>query len=251
VKHQLQNKYLINTDFLLGTGIIDNTELVPVTVENAAGEAISVTLDTSLRGLQVQAFEGDLPLYRQRPNRYYWATPIEENSTVYFQYNSCDQDPTQPSVEFFQELDRLLADERVQRLIMDMRNNTGGFVSVHNGFIDKIKASRFNLPGRLYVIVGRRTFSAAIDASDRFRDETAAVFVGEPSGGKPRFMIRSGDFALPFFTIRVSYSRGIRQTSDYGNTVMPDIVTGLTFRQYMAGQDPAVDAILKIPVSGK
>ena len=33
---------------------------------------------------------------------------------------------------------------------------------------------------------------------------------------------------------------------DYSNTLMPDIPAGLTFQQYMNGEDPALDAILGI-----
>jgi hypothetical protein len=86
-----------------------------------------------------------------------------------------------------------------------------------------------------------------MEACDRFRDETAAIFVGEPTGGKPQFVLRQGDFGLPYFGIRVSYSRGVEAATDPGPTLMPDTLTGLTFEQYMNGEDPALDAILSIP----
>ena len=63
-------------------------------------------------------------------------------------------------------------------------------------------------------------------------------------------MNRAGAFALPYFGIQVSYSNGIMNATDYGPTLMPDIVTGLTFQQYMSGDDPAMDAIEAIPLPG-
>ena len=107
--------------------------------------------------------------------------------------------------------------------------------------------SRFNETGRLYVIVGRATFSAAMEATNHLKDRTNAIFVGEPTGAKPRFQLRQGDFGLPYFGIRVSYSRGVESANDAGPTMIPDIQTGLTFEDYMNGADPALDAILRIP----
>jgi hypothetical protein len=63
----------------------------------------------------------------------------------------------------------------------------------------------------------------------------------------PRFVLRRGDFGLPYFGIRVSYSSGVENAADPSPTLVPDIQTGLTFRQYMNGEDPALEAILSIP----
>jgi hypothetical protein len=251
VKFQLPLNKLNNTDFLFGTGVTPDTYQAPIQVRTPSGDTVSATveaLNSALFPKLFPVYQGDPPLYRQHPDRHYWAATVQNGATVYFQYNSCSEDPKQSSQDFFAQLDELLSQDAVRRVIVDMRNNPGGFVSIHNAWIDRIKTSRFNQAGRLYVIVGRSTFSAAMDASDRFRDETAATFVGEPTGGKPRFMYRKGDFLLPNFGIRVSYSSGTRQTSDFGPTLVPDIRTGLTFADYMSGADPALEAILSIPL---
>jgi hypothetical protein len=163
---------------------------------------------------------------------------------VYFQYNGCSEDARQPSAEFFAELDRLLSQPEVDRLVVDLRNNSGGLTGILNPWFERIKSSRFNQPGRLCVIVGRATYSAAMEHSNRFREETAAIFVGEPTGAKPRFLLRRGDFGLPYFGIRVSYSNGIERAADPGPTLIPDIRVPVTFKDYMRGIDPALDAIL-------
>jgi hypothetical protein len=195
----------------------------------------------------IPVFQGTLPLYRQHANKYYWATVIDGGATVYFQYNSCTEDPSQPSATFLTQVNQMLTQSGVERLIVDMRNNTGGSAAILDPWIEQIRAGRYNAPGRLYVIVGRATFSAAMEASDLFRDETAAIFVGEPTGGKPRFLLRRGDFGLSYFGLRASYSNGVENANDPGPTLVPDIQTGLTFQQYMNGDDPAMDAILSIP----
>jgi hypothetical protein len=262
-KFLIPSNKLANTDFLFGTGVTNSTDsaeiravpwvgprpdagprrLPPLRPVGVDVQAVSPNQFPPM----IQAYQGDLPLYRQHPDKNYWAAVIDGGATVYFQYNSCREDPTLASAGFLAQLNQTLAANGVQRLIVDMRNNEGGFASILNPWIEQIKTSRFNQPGRLYVIVGRATFSAAMEATDRFHDGTAAIFVGEPTGGKPQFVYRQGDFGLPYFGIRVSYSGGVETAKDPGPTLVPDIQTGLTFEQYMNGDDPALDAILSIP----
>jgi hypothetical protein len=186
------------------------------------------------------------PLYRQHTDRNYWAVVIDNGMTLYFQYNSCMEDPKQPSKEFFAQLKPMMADTQVQRIVLDMRFNSGGFTSILSPWIEEIRQSRFNKKGRLYVIVGRATFSAAMEASNHLHDRTAAIFVGEPTGARPQFKLRRGDFPLPYFGIRVSYANGTESANLTGPTLIPDIQTGLTFSEYMKGLDPALNAILAI-----
>jgi hypothetical protein len=252
---------LANTDFLFGTGVTDSTDSAQIRVSHQpalhpgsgrpqpppSGPVTAVVQAVSQFPPMIQAYRGALPLYRQQPNKNYWATVIDGGATVYFQYNSCAEDPTLASADFLAQLNQTLAGNGVQRLIVDMRNNTGGSATILDPWIQVIRAGRFNQPGRLYIIVGKATYSAAMEASDFFRDETAAIFVGEPTGGKPRFVLRRGDFGLPNYGIRVSYSNGVENAKDPSPTLVPDILTGLTFRQYMNGEDPALEAILSIP----
>jgi len=263
VKFLIPRNKLGNTDFLFGTGVTDSTDSAQIRVLPRADLRLDagphqpplpspVSIDVqAVSAVQyprtIPVYQGDLPLYMQHSGKNYWATVIDGGATVYFQYNSCTEDPTLPSAGFLAQLNQMLAANGVQRLIVDMRNNEGGSVSILDPWIEQIKTSRFNQPGRLYVIVGRATFSAAMEATDHFHDETAAIFVGEPTGAMPKFIFRQADFGLPYFGIRVSYSGGVETAKLPGPALIPDIQTGLTFAQYMSGDDPAMDAILSIP----
>ncbi len=253
-KHRIPLQELTNANYLFGMGLIGGTDSVPLQAQTFSGG-----VPTSVVSAQVQTFgasqvpalipvfQGAAPLSRQHLDRNYWATVIDGGATVYFQYNSCMEDPKQASADFFPQLDQMTAQPGVQRVVLDMRNNSGGFTSILYPWFEEIRSSRFNQPGRLYVIVGRATFSAAMEATDDFHDQTAAIFVGEGTGGNPRFELRRGAFALPYYAIQVSYSNGVEGANDPDPTLTPDIVTGLTFQQYMSGDDPAMDAILAIP----
>ena len=272
LKFLLTANRLTNTDFLFGTGVTDSTAAAQILVQDPSGEPSHAYDRGGQAGMQrpvglpprfvsVSVEAGDpakfppmlsltpatLPLSRQHPERHYWATVIDGGATVYFQYNTCTEDPVQPSSDFLAQLNQMLVQNGVQRVIVDMRNNSGGSATILDPWIATIETSRFNQPGRLYVIVGRATFSAAMEATDLLHDGTAAIFVGEPTGGKPQFLLRRGDFALPYFGIRVSYSNGVEHANDPGPTLVPDIRVGVTFRDYMNGVDPALDAILSIP----
>ena len=43
-------------------------------------------------------------------------------------------------------------------------------------------------PGHLFVIIGRRTFSAAQNTVNMIEKNTNATFVGEPTGSRPNFV---------------------------------------------------------------
>ncbi len=251
-KYQIPLNKLTNTDFLFGTGITPDTNGAALTVQTADGSLVTVNVagvSQSQYPQLIPLLKGPLPLYLQHTDRHYWATVIDGGATVYFQYSSCTEDPKQASAAFFPQLNAMLAQQGVERLIVDMRFNTGGYTSILDPWINQIETSQFNHWSRLYVIVGRATFSAAMAASDRFYDETAAIFVGEPTGGKPRFQVRQGDFGLPYFSLRASYSNGVMSAKDADNTLTPVIRTGLTFQEYMNGVDPALNAILQIAPS--
>jgi uncharacterized protein (TIGR03437 family) len=250
VKYTIPDRELIIADFLFGKGLIAGTDSVPLQVQTASSAPVSANIQTyasSPAPKKISVFQGTPPLSRQYLDRNYWATIIDNGATVYFQYNSCMEDSKQPSTDFFKQLDQMIAQSGVERVILDMRYNEGGFTSILSPWITAIQASRFNQPGRLYVIVGRATFSAAMEHTNHLHDRTKAIFVGEPTGAKPRFQIRRGDFPLPYFGIRVSYSNGVENANDPGPTLIPDIPAGLTFQDYMNGVDRALNAILSIP----
>ena len=62
--------------------------------------------------------------------------------------------------------------------------------------------------GHLFVLIGRRTFSAAMNCASLLELHSKATFVGEPTGSRPNFVGESTYFTLPCTRYRVS--RGAR-----------------------------------------
>jgi hypothetical protein len=79
-----------------------------------------------------------------------------------------------------------------------------------------------------------------------FDRHTGAIFVGEPSGSAPNFVGESIPFRLPESGILVNVSDLWWQTSwpfDHRAAVAPRIYAPPTAADYLAGRDPAMDAI--------
>ena len=67
--------------------------------------------------------------------------------------------------------------------MVDLRHNLGGDNTADVAFVDALRPSRLNRPGRLYLLVGRATFSAAANFATTMDRGTRATFAGEPTGG--------------------------------------------------------------------
>ena len=96
----------------------------------------------------------------------------------------------------------------VKRLVVDMRQNGGGdFFEGRKHLIEPIKKRpALNQKGRLYVIVGRRTFSAALANAVDFRKDTNATLVGEPIGERPNSYSENDELTLPNSRLVISFS---------------------------------------------
>jgi len=120
-----------------------------------------------------------------------------------------------------------------------------------------IKRDRFDIPGNLFVIIGRKTFSAAVDFVGEAKHWTSAIFVGEPTGaglnayGDPE-ELETPNLHIPFQISTAYHQHGV--SSDRSGEFKPDIPAVMHAAQYFAGSDPSLEAIregtelLPIPV---
>jgi hypothetical protein len=103
--------------------------------------------------------------------------------------------------------------------------------------------------GGLYVLIGRRTFSAAVLLTGELERLTKAVFVGEPASSPPNFYGNDSFFSLPYSGLQGSITNGYHQRStweDVSPWTPPDIWAPLTAEDAAAGRDPALEAALAL-----
>ncbi|TAH38443.1 MAG: hypothetical protein EYC70_03420 [Planctomycetota bacterium] len=134
-------------------------------------------------------------------------------------------------------------------LVIDMRENGGGNTGVVLALIHGlVRCDAVNRAGHLFVITGRRTFSAAMNCCSLLELHTAAVFVGEPTGSRPNFVGESTSFVLPCNQYRVYCSSRYWQhvtSLDRRPWIAPEIVAELSSTDFASNRDPALEAILR------
>jgi hypothetical protein len=136
---------------------------------------------------------------------------------------------------------------RSPRLVLDLRGNGGGNNYLNQPLVHAIlRRPALDRPGRLFVIVDRGTFSAAVSLSTDLERETNALFVGEPTGGAPDSPGDPARIRLPASDLGVRISTVMWNGSDPRDPrafIAPDLPSMPTYADWRAHRDPALDAI--------
>lgn len=246
--------YLICAEILFGLNIAGNIQNIKVTLENHNNEQRDVVLPTiKYEAWQSNAFSekdrtsGELPLYRKNKHRYFWSEFDPVNKLLYINYNKCKDMPDCSVKEFSHQLIKDIENNRdIQKLVIDVRNNGGGNSELFKGYLKWLSAfPRLNCQGRLFVIVGRDTFSSALLNTYYLKFNTHAVFLGEPTGGKPNCYGEVKYLSLKNSGLPIRYSTKYYELID-GNSMpsfMPDVLFEVEFKDYIRHIDPCMEWI--------
>jgi tetratricopeptide (TPR) repeat protein len=193
---------------------------------------------------------GPAPLYLKNMEAFYWFEYLPESRTVYFQYNRVLPDAKEPFDQFVARLFTFIEQHGVDKLVIDLRWNNGGNTYLLPPLINALVGStKIDREGSLFVIIGRRTFSAAGNAAAYIQRQTDAIFVGEPTGAKPNSLGDETYFTLPYSKLQASVADVYWESSwpqDFRKWIAPQIFAEPTFAAYRSSQDPAMDAILTL-----
>jgi hypothetical protein len=183
------------------------------------------------------------PLWLQKPNEGFWCTYLDEFRTGYCAFRSYKK-LKQTSAA----LKGLIASKHPENLVIDLRLNTGGDFTLGLKYVVKPiqEAASVNRPGHLFVLIGAKTFSAAMSNAVHFRERTHALLVGEPIGEKPNSYQEARDMTLPNSHWDVRYSiKFYRFGSSAENLVRADQEVRQTWEDYREGRDPVMEWILR------
>lgn len=187
----------------------------------------------------------------------FWDEYVAADSIYFVQYNQCwsreleaahgnaDRAAQLPSFKEFEEkIFKTLAEQPVKKLVIDMRFNGGGSEEQGNELLKRLKDHPVNKKGKLYVIIGRKTFSSAVLIALSFRTTTSAVLIGEETSGSPNHYGETKNMQLPASRMFVEYSTKhfVRSGNDKP-TLSPDIPVKVTFNDFYSGTDPFYDAV--------
>ena len=195
---------------------------------------------------------GEAPLSERDQSRNYWFQHLPGQRTAYWAFNSVRDEAPETLAAFAARLAAFIEQHDVERLVIDLRLNNGGNAALMTPVLaELLRLRRINRPGHLVVLIGPRTFSAAQSAAALLDRYTAAVFVGEPTGSRPNFIGEDEEITLPYSRLTVSVSNLYHQNSlpqDRRTWIAPLIYAPTGFADYRGRRDPAMDAVLRIPI---
>jgi len=182
-----------------------------------------------------------------------------EKDKIYFvQYNKCwskeleekygtkaKASKLQSYLTFKNKVLYTLREKEVDKLIFDMHQNSGGSSLQLMELINEISNNeKINRKGKLFVVIGRRTYSSAILNTIDFMKKTKATIIGEETSGKPNHYGEIKSFVLPFSKLNVRYStKYFQRLKNDPKTITPDVKIELTYSDFINGVDPVFEYV--------
>ena len=119
--------------------------------------------------------------YLDQIDAHLWVDYLRRDDVVYLQYNTAIVETGDAA----DRLRRMVRRHDPVRVIVDVRHNPGGNNHTYRPLLDALDTGTVDQPGKLVVLIGRNTFSAAGNFVADLERRTQAVFVGEPTGSSP------------------------------------------------------------------
>ncbi len=189
------------------------------------------------------------PYYLKYLDKNYYYEYLPDARTVYVRHSEVVHEEGEDIPTFFGRVFDFIENNAVDRLVLDVRLNGGG-----NNYFNKdvvrgiIQTEKIDQVGKLFVIIGRRTFSACQNLVLELDSYTNAIFVGEPTGENINFYGDNNRIPLPNSGIPVYLSYAWWQDKpqwEDGPWLAPHVAVEMSFEAYKTNQDPVLDTALK------
>jgi hypothetical protein len=183
-----------------------------------------------------------------RQDEPFWWTVLDDSGTLVIQQNEVSGGIADQTRAILARV----GEGGISRVVLDLRNNGGGDNTTLLPLETLLRDPAVDRPGRLFVLIGRNTFSAAANLATDLEVETSAIFVGEAMGGSPNLYGDTRRIDLPYGnqTVFMATRYWERSTPDDERiTIEPDLVSELSAADYFAGRDPALQTILDTPIA--
>ena len=184
------------------------------------------------------------PLWLQAPLDYHRLVDLAGQRALYAQLNMVTGIDGESLDDFGANIRARAEATNPRAVILDVRLNRGGNMDLRFRFIRELIRTE-DADTRLFVLTGRGSFSATQSILDDLNRYTDAALVGEPASSKPNSFGDSYRIVLPNSGITVRTSIRWHQIDDSDDPWTPmDVAAPLTFADYAAGRDPALEAAL-------
>jgi tetratricopeptide (TPR) repeat protein len=188
------------------------------------------------------------PYYLKNLDRIYYYEYLPATKTVYVRHSEIQDDPQEAIPAFYKRVFEFIDKNDVERLVLDVRLNGGG-----NNYKNKpiitgiIETKKINQPGKLFVIIGRRTFSACQNLVNELSNYTNALFVGEPTSENINFYGDNQRVELPKTKTPVFLSFAWWQDKpqwENDSWLAPHLAVPMSFNDYTSNKDPLLETCL-------
>jgi hypothetical protein len=231
--------WLMVGDALHGVGIIPQREHAPYTFARDDGTEVTVDVaSTRWADKPNWIFATDKPLpSRRRIEEPFWFEAAGPK-TLYVMFRRYD-DLKSKSRELWRAVDT----QGIEKIIVDLRFNSGGDYTKGRAYVIDEMKKRPRL--RVVGLIGARTFSAAMVNAVDLRN-AGAKLVGTTIGERPNSYQENDEMKLPYSKLVVSYSTRLYKFVPDGapNVVAPDEEIVPTWSDLMEGRDVVLQRAL-------
>ncbi|PSQ84447.1 MAG: hypothetical protein BRD30_11755 [Bacteroidetes bacterium QH_2_63_10] len=243
---------------LRAAGVVDQIDEIPLRMRTPDGRRI--TRNVASKG----AWSFSTVLYEkslQEPVKGKWSpanahprTPNyglsyrDSTDLLYVQFNRVRNASSEWTIADLADSLRVIADTRpLNKVALDLRNNGGGNHDLIEPLVDLFgNHPKIDERGTLYVLLSRKTFSAAGTLAMELERRSKAVFVGEPGGFAPNMWGDTVPVLLPNSKLVGNVSYRYWQTGlpdEPRPRLAPDLRVPLTSDQHFSDTDSAMIAV--------
>ena len=240
---------LMLAEVLETVGVTRSLTHATFSIETGGGDSVTLTaspVDTTIDWVRARDAT-PTPLYLAHPDEPYWYTYIDSLHAMYVQYNEVSTNAEHPFPAFCAALFAAVDSVGADNLILDIRFNNGGDNTLLRPLVlGLIRSRRVDRPGHLFTVIGRLTFSAAVNLAAELERYTETTFVGEPTAAPANHYGETQRVRLPRTNILLLHSTLYWQGADPRDTrpwIAPTLAAPPTAATYFAGRDPALEAI--------
>ncbi len=253
--------YLTSPEILQALGFIKDAEKVELQIEKEGKQFRTqikpAGLFPAMMGIEarkgwIDARDGaknPTPLWLKNQGNEFWFEYVPESKILYVQFNQVLDKRDETVESFFGRVGEALDKNEVDKFVLDLRLNGGG----NNGLVPPIvrtiiKADKIDKKGKLFVIIGRQTFSAAQNLTNEIEKYTKVTFVGEPTASHVNMYGDARPVFLPNSKLRVNISSLWHQNMielDRRQWTTPELSAPPAFADYSNNVDTAMKAIVE------
>lgn len=231
--------FIRNPRILMGLGLIQS---------EVKGEFLLNEEQYYISAIQKGAYSASTsPNYLRYKNKdKYWYELIDKGNILYFNYQSCSEQKNKPFDAFNTALFTCIEKNKPRKIIIDLRNNSGGNSGILRPFLENLRNNGLNKKGALYVLIGKSTFSSALMNAVDLKRNFKSILIGESTSGNVNHYGEVRGFDLPHSKIEVAYSTKYWEVwKGHKGPLVPDVSIKYSISNFKNNVDEAIEYVRK------